>query len=84
MTEAREQWVVFLTNGDILSYYHFAEKRLMAKEKYPTPVLGIGKSVIDGKNYLILKQAGKGKAVRQFKKEFAGSRSVRNPLLPME
>ena len=83
-TEERDQWVVFLTNNDILSYYHFAKKRLMAKEKYPTPVLGIEKSVMDGNEYLILNQAGKGNTVRQFKKEFSGPKPARNPLLPME
>lgn len=82
-TENTDQWVVFLTKGNIVSYYNFARDRLLAKEQYPTPVLGVDRSFIDGKNYLILKQ-GKGNAVRQFKKEFTGSRPARNPLLPME
>jgi hypothetical protein len=76
------KWVVFLRKVSIVSYYSFSSKRLLAKERYKTPVLGIAKEEIDGGDFLILKNREKGNKIRRYKRQFAGPKPYSNPLLP--
>lgn len=81
--EDGSEWVVFLSKASIVSYYSFASKRLLAKERYKVPVLGIAKDKIDGGDCLILKNKEKGNIIRRFKRQFIGAKPYNNPLLPI-
>ena len=78
--EDGSKWVVFLSKVSIVSYYSFAGKRLLAKERYRNPVEGIAKDEIGGENFLILKQTEKGNMTRVYKRQFTGPKPYNNPL----
>lgn len=82
--ENGQQWIVYTSEDNILTYYKSADKRALGKIRFQNSSLHVSKAIIDAQKFLMLNRYEASGKTLKYKQLFAGENPHRNPILPLE